>query len=595
MDLICNIDYLYSTLVELTSGANGKYYLASIVLCNQASKERVLPGFRANEIRIFGKRIRTAPRRGPKNACPAVTPSWWDLPTVRELSVRYEQNRSIPNPAMPSIAAPTAMELQEAGAAKEGVIAAFRLKRPILVVCALFSAVLIGFNFMSPRTWDSTLTILVRNTRPPVEVGPLPTSPQAPPPVDDSEIGTEIQLLSSRDLHEQVVKTLAPALSKAGSLERAKAVKEFETHLKISPLPKTALIRVSYSGSSAANAQAALRTLVDVYLTYHLKLHGGQESLQFFQQEAVRYREALDNARRELAAYEEKTHISALAEDTDLTLRKLSEVRSQFNDTVTEAGETQARISHLSGELGSLQPRVTTQQRAIPNQYSAERLNTMLLELRNRRSSLLTQFRPEDRRVTEVDSEIAQTEAAIATAQSKHETEETTDLNPIRQSFESELAKARIASAAITARRASLAKQAGDYQEKLTGLNRASGSDQQLQLAVKQAEENYTLYQHKMEEARIGSALDLGKIANVTVADGPDLPAAPGSRFGVTQIVGLLLGNFIIFSLFIAAGIRHRVLYSAEEVEALTGMPVLATVPFEIRRQLVAAQIRAVR
>ena len=55
------------------------------------------------------------------------------------------------------------------------------------------------------------------------------------------------------------------------------------------------------------------------------------------------------------------------------------------------------RITKLEQQLGALPARIATQSRALPNQYSIERLSTMLVELRNKRTQLLTKLRPDDR------------------------------------------------------------------------------------------------------------------------------------------------------------------------------------------------------
>ncbi len=504
-------------------------------------------------------------------------------------TVRYEPIRALTN--LPSVPVPQ-RSIYQPGPLEETVTAFFRLKTAIALTCIVFSAVVIASFWTHARVWESTLSILVRNTRSAAEVAPTPSAPQSPTPVDDAEIGTEIQLLSGNDLHTEVAKSLHPGVP--GTALSAD-VKLINSRLSVIPIPRTALIKVVYRAGSASEATSTLKTLMDDYLTYRLKLHGGQQALEFFTQQAAKDRKELDNARAALAGYEDGAHLAALPEQTDLTLRKLTEVRSQLDDTVTEAGEVKARTDRLTNELTQLAPRLVTQQKAVPNQYSLERLNTSLLELRNRRSSLLTQYKSDDRRVTELDSEIAQTQAAINAAQASHETEETTDVNPVRQSFETELAKARVASAANFARRQTLIAQAAQYEDKLHALSKASGSDQQLQLAVRQAEENYSLSSRKLAEARMNSSLDSNKIANVTVADGPTVPTSPDSRFGLTRILMLILGNLIIIATFTAIGIRHRTLLAPWEAEALTGLPVVATIPFEAHAGLYAPALSSHR
>ena len=78
------------------------------------------------------------------------------------------------------------------GPVKDAVTAAFRMKRAVIVTCLVFSFALIGYLWFRPRVWESSLTILVRNTRTQIEVGPQPAMPSTPVPVDDSQVATEL-------------------------------------------------------------------------------------------------------------------------------------------------------------------------------------------------------------------------------------------------------------------------------------------------------------------------------------------------------------------------------------------------------------------
>src|SRR6185437_3204268 len=92
--------------------------------------------------------------------------------------------------------------------------------------------------------------------------------------------------------------------------------------------------------------------------------------------------------------------------------------------------EAANRINRVEQQLAGMPKRVVTQSRELPNQYSAERLNTMIVELQNRRTQLLTKFRPEDRLVREIDEQIKTTREALVKADRKTSIEQATDLNP---------------------------------------------------------------------------------------------------------------------------------------------------------------------
>ena len=61
--------------------------------------------------------------------------------------------------------------------------------------------------------------------------------------------------------------------------------------------------------------------------------------------------------------------------------------------------------------------------------------------------------------------------------------------------------------------------QVQDYERQLSQLEGMTAQYQDLTRRVKEAEENYQLYQKKQEEARITGELDQSKITNVSLAD----------------------------------------------------------------------------
>ena len=85
----------------------------------------------------------------------------------------------------------------------------------------------------------------------------------------------------------------------------------------------------------------------------------------------------------------------------------------------------------------------------------------MLAELQNRRTLLLAKFRHDDRMVLEADKEITDTKAALENATKLTGVEQSTDVNPIHQTLEIDLAKQQAELAGLQDRRQALARHEG--------------------------------------------------------------------------------------------------------------------------------------
>ena len=206
----------------------------------------------------------------------------------------------------------------------------------------------------------------------------------------------------------------------------------------------------------------------------------------------------------------------------------------------------------------------------------------MLVELRNKRTQLLTRLRSDDRLVKEVDQQIKDTAAALEEAKMVNNVEQSTDVNPLRQNLEAELAKARLDLVGQKARRDDLAHQLAEYQARLDQLDQASTTNADLQRQLKTSEENFQLYAKKKEEARIADEMDQNKITNVALAEKPlprRMPASPNRVLIVG--LGLFLALLISLTIVLLAEVVRDTVHTPRELEQATDIPVIATFKFQ--------------
>lgn len=468
---------------------------------------------------------------------------------------------------------------------RDGATVLFRGKWLILLTL-LTAAVVTGF-IVSRTTdkYESRMKLLVKNMRADVQVTAAKDDPVSDGEVSESQINSEIELLKGRDLLEQVVirASLAGPVGEGGegkSIEEA--VYKLEKDLRIAPVKKANIIEVSYSSPSPERSAFVLNQLAELYLDKHLKVHHPPGAFEFFKNQADVYEKDLNQAEGRFSAFQQKTGSVGINQQKELTITRLAETKSKLKDLEGAISETDKRIAALTAQLSTTDKRITTQNRVIPNQYSVERMSTLLVELRNRRTQLLNKYQSSDRVVKEVDEQIAITSEALQKATKSTSSEEATDVNPLRQTLESDLNKAKVDQAGRIALRKNLSEQVASYQEQLTRLTGATVIHDDLARQVKQNEETYQLYAKKEEESRIGDALDKQKISNVSVAEAPIAPLVPKRNerllvAGIGMTVGLLFG----FGTAFARELMRDTFYSPRELEGFSGVQVLATIPYQ--------------
>ncbi len=442
---------------------------------------------------------------------------------------------------------------------------------------------------LSPPSYEAQIQFLINNNRAGAVVSPeFNNGPVPRDYVDEAMVATEIQLLSNQDLLREVVENSGLARGNSGD-DVEIALKHLRKDLKVSPVLKANMIKAAYASSNPSEVEAVLGALANGYLNEHLRAHGSEGAYEMFDKQASYYQQQLRNLQDQLSAFHQQRNIVTLAEQKDLNLRKLLELQATLKDTEAALNANSGKVTQLRDQLAHLDPRITTQARKVPNQYSVERLNTMLVEFQNRRTELAAKFQPQDRLIQEIDRQIADTKDALNRANSLSSTEETTDVNPLRQSLEAELAKAVVSDTELRVHVASLAQEIAGYQQSISGLQSASADDDQLLRRIKENEDNFFLYSKKREEARIEQAMDRQKIANVVLVERPRLPTVATPKLSVTLVASYLLGCLLITGFALAVAVTRPSVYTAWELEGLTGLPVLASVP----RQRISPGVRA--
>lgn len=489
------------------------------------------------------------------------------------------------------------------------------LFRHKLLLCVTFLAVALGtaaITFMMPNEYESRLKVLVKNSRSDVPITPEQTVGSTgnffENDVSENQINSEIELMTGEDLLKQVVTEcglygsnssisaslgLKPA-ARSTATQIEEAARQLAKDLTITPVKKANMIEVKYTNRSPEKAAAVLRKLADLYLEKHVKLHRPPGTYDFFKTQAEQSETQLQEAEKQFSSFQQSMNVVSLTQQKDQTVQKLTETRSKLLETETLLREVSDRIAKVDQQLATLAPRVVTQRRALPNQYSAERLNTLIVELQNKRTQLLTKFRSDDRLVKEVDQQLENTRAALDKSRRETATEQSTDLNPLRQTLEAELARGRIDQAGAAGRHAMLVRQVKDYETQLSRLEGITAEYEDLSRQKKERGDNYQLYKKKAEEARITDELDQSKITNVSIAEAPvqpQLPVKPNRPLNL--ILGVFLGVLLSLGSVVGAEFMRDTVLTPRELESLTGERVLGSLAYS-RKARRDARARAV-
>jgi uncharacterized protein involved in exopolysaccharide biosynthesis len=470
----------------------------------------------------------------------------------------------------------------------------FRHKHAIVISsCAILLGALIA-ALLQPAQYQASTKLLLQHERIDPVVSPDQDPREVRSEVTEEEMNSEVELLQSQDVLRQVV--LATNLQQRTSfLSRllptkdeqtriAKAVARLRRDLAIEPIKKSNIIEVRYSSPDRVLAAGVLHAVDDAYVQKNLAVHHPPGQLQFFDQEAERYRQNLADAEMQLKTFSQQEGGVSPQLTRDITLQKLSEFNASLQQTNAELAGAERRINELEQQSGTTPQRLTTQARAIDDAQVLQGLKSTLMNLELKRTELLTKYQPGYPLVQEVDKQIADARSAIANEESKPLREETTDRNPTYAWINEELAKARADYSGLQARAAAIRTIVAKYEAQAHDLEQKGIVQQDLLRDVKTQEENYLLYQHKREEARMTDALDRTRILNVVIAEQPSIPTLPSNSPWITFLLGVLLAASVSVTLALALEYVDFTFRTPAEVFSELNIPVLAAVPKHVPR-----------
>ncbi|HEY1463590.1 MAG TPA: Wzz/FepE/Etk N-terminal domain-containing protein [Terriglobales bacterium] len=484
---------------------------------------------------------------------------------------------------------------------RAAVEALFRHKKIFMICVGTIGLLVAAFLIFIPREYSSEMKILVQNGRENVVVSAEATSPvNVVSDVTESQVNSELEILQSRDVLEPVAdpawRNTPEEQRNVAELEQHEAaVRKFAKKLDTGVIRKTNIITVSFRARSPEQARNSLQALSEAYLAQHKKMQRPLGTTSFFTSQAEHYRQLWGDASVKLTEFRDKHELHSLPiREADLE-QQITTTQASLLVADSTLHEQDARLAEGSRTLKAMPMRQITEDRALPNLPSVQEINTLLVEMENKRTALLANYKADDRRVTDLDRQIASTQAALNHATENRSHEVATNIDPVRQQVRTEYAETHIARRATAAYKAVLLGQVSTLQKELEGLQDLSVEYDNLDEEVQQAKGNYELYVQKRDQAQIEDAMDNQKLTNVAIAQQPTLSSITvRPRPLLDGALGIFTAFFLGLCVVYCAETGRGTIATPRELDMVTRYPLLATVSAGLIQSPLGPQVQTV-
>jgi uncharacterized protein involved in exopolysaccharide biosynthesis/Mrp family chromosome partitioning ATPase len=496
----------------------------------------------------------------------------------------------------------------------EILIAVFKHKWKLLICTVAGFAAAVAFCALNPPEYQSDAKLLVRYVVERSAVDPVDSAAgaDAADRPSDSVLNSEVEILSSWDLFEQVaeeigVNRLCPAAKDATNTDGAAVI---AGGLTVAAVPKTNVILVSYKNGNPELAPLVLQALLEAYFSKHLDIHRSKAAFDLVSQQTDIVRAELAKTEEDLKKKKAEANIISVDDTASNLNMELADTERQVNAATTALAEQRALVKELeksygsgdedrpqsAGAMGSPVVSIGTARGQAgggpvtsgsepASIDDVERYQGYLAEiasLEKKDLDLRASYLPESAPVQLNESQIQELEGERRDLERKHpDLTQQVPAGEASSSHESDLITERARLASLEAGMETLQTRLRNVQERAAEFAKVAPDIEELERNKQLEQTDYTNSQSKLENATVDEALDPSKIPNISTFQKPS-PAmrVAGSRQKIAIVLaggGFALG--LALALFIEIVVDQTVKRPLE-LEQRLGIPLLLSIPF---------------
>ena len=473
----------------------------------------------------------------------------------------------------------------------------FRHKKKIAIFfcCVLALVVLIVVHM--PRIYESDAKMLIRLGRENAALDPNTSSGTPFINITESretEINSDIEVLRSREIIEQIVDSLGvdyvlnvsagvkkklPATHKDSFVSKELAVQSILNNLTVELVKKTNIIAISFQSRSPQASHDILDLLILLFHEKHMLIYRPAGSYAFIEQQKNALEEQLKVEEQQLRDMCNSTGIVSVPEQQASLLARLDELKNTLEHSQADVAASGGKVTALENNIHDVPRMMTANKTNSAPLTSGNELHVKLDAMRVKRLELSAVYSDSSRRIKDLDKQINQIKSLLDSEDVKSNAS-----TAIRQ-MQLDLLSEKTNLASESARVHGLSTMLQSTRNEMTNFNknRIVISEMQRQLDIDEA--NYRKYVDNLEQARIDLSLKDASLSNISIIQPATYAykSIVGSRKIRVVLFGLL---FAFFGSLCVAFVREffdHTIKRVEDIEEYLHLPGLGGIPYYVK------------
>jgi polysaccharide chain length determinant protein (PEP-CTERM system associated) len=460
------------------------------------------------------------------------------------------------------------------------LIEARRRRTSLVLLFAVIALAGLVAGLFWPKKYFASTTILVQESniiKPLMEGRAVPTGN-----ADRAAIAREV--IFSRKIMDEILRAGGWLDAKPSALQQERLIDEIKNRTSITTVREN-LIRIDYNDSRPERALQVTQRLAALFIEESLaaKERESREAYEFINTQVEDYRHKLTEAEDKLKAFRASNDDARPGSETD-TNSRIAGLRTQLENARMDLTEQRSKEAALRQELSGEAAYSSVQSRAAM-------YRSRLSDLQGQLDQLLLTDTNEHPDVVRVRHQMQDLHELAGRAETAHQMrraagdtsggDENVRINPVHTELRTRLAEIRRNAAAAQAR---MDVSESLLQAELERSRRIADTANTLSELQRDYEVNRDIYQDMLkrrENARVSMNLDAEhRGLTFDIQEPATLPLRPsGLRFMHFGLAGLGLGLALPLALLFAWLRLDPRVRSANQLQQMTGLPVLASLP----------------
>jgi succinoglycan biosynthesis transport protein ExoP len=445
-----------------------------------------------------------------------------------------------------------------------------RRRRVILGVAAAIFLLTAAYTFLKTPVYEGVARLQIDPSRS-SDLG-LEQQDKASSAVDvDGRVKTEVAIIQSNTVAMQVMKSLglfsnpnfagkyaiAPTqdVAQLKPVQRQHLLDRFNENLTVKILPATQVVEIRFRSVDPLIATNGANSIIDEYMQriFHVRVDGTMQVSEWLSKQMEEIRASTTAAQQKLADFQRANNLLGTDENDNVVTDRLKQLNEELTqaeaDRIVKEGRYRLARTGNPELIASVVPGTTLQM-----------LRSQEADLQAQYAQLTAKFGAGYPKVGELQSQLARLQTAINTEQHNVETRLANEYgsankteNMIRSDFEKQ-------------------------KEQAYKLNESVAQYAILKHEVESGQQLYDTLRLKVKAAGVTSGLASSYVSIVDRAQIPDKPVEP--RKTLYLAMGLGGGLFAGLLMGLVIDSFDDSVQTSEEVEAVTGLPELNSVPF---------------